>query len=640
MARPRTSHPDPWGLLRTGAREYGGGFAVEILLFYGMLIAYQQLGYGRRLATSPPFTGPTAFYVVFGLTIVILAMGAAEARFKLYRRVWAVAGLDDALCVGLAVAEATILISVANAVVPGDYRPFRLLVPLLAAPSVVALLSIFRLFPRLATGGPKTGNRLLLVVYGDRSYATVKALVQNPSTDWNPVSILSTRASDVRHTLLGIPVVGDPSDIGVWIERSNAQGVAFVVNDRPITELHELFTACLKAELPIFIVPDAVELRRPEDAGRLRPLSTDDLVGRATRAMDVEEARSQVEGRTIMVTGAAGSIGSELCRLLSMLHPSRLVLVDNNESGLFDIAVELRTRGDIDVREALVSVTDRELLLNVFADERPEVVFHAAAYKHVPMLENHPEQAVLNNIGGTRNVLACAAAAGAKRFILVSTDKAVARHSVMGSTKRLCELLVLNHPGAMACWAVRFGNVVGSRGSVIPTFERQIAAGGPVTITHPNVTRYMMTIREAASLVITTLQFGGRGRLYMLDMGEPISILNLANSLIRSRGLRPEIDIELMFTGLRPGERLTEDLVLEGEGPLPTQHAAIVEVVSTNRADDADLAWTTERLVEMAHANQSERLVRALKQAVEAPAQQAAGEPPAPERRGSKLSSE
>lgn len=640
MASQFSSRRPLFRRLRAGARQFGAGFAIEVFLFYGTLVAYQQLGYGRRLATSPPFTGPTAYYIVFGLTIVTLALGAAEARFRLYRRVWAVAGLNDALSVGLAVIEASILIGVANAVVPGDYRPFRILVPLLAAPTVIALISAYRLLPRLASGVPKTGNRLLLVVYGDRSYNTVKALVQYPSPEWTPISILTTRAADLHHTLMGVPVVGDPADLETWITRLDAQGVAFVINDRPVSDLHHLFSVCLRAELPIFIVPDAVELLRPEEAGRLRPLSTDDLVGRSTRDLEVKEARSHIEGRTVMVTGAAGSIGSELCRLLARLHPSRLVLVDNNESGLFDIAVELRTRGDIDVREALVSVTDRELLLNVFADERPEVVFHAAAYKHVPMLESHPEQAVLNNIGGTRNVLGCAEAAGAKRFILVSTDKAVARHSVMGSTKRLCELLVLNHPGAMACWAVRFGNVVGSRGSVIPTFERQIAAGGPVTITHPKVTRYMMTIREAASLVITTLQFGGRGRLYMLDMGEPISILNLANSLIRSRGLRPEIDIELRFTGLRPGERLTEDLVLEGEGPLPTQHEAIVEVVSTSRADDAGLAWTTERLVEMAHSNQSERLVRALKQAVEAPAQQAAGEPPASKRKGSKLSSE
>ena len=640
MASPGSSRPARFERLRAGARQYGAGFAIEVFLFFCTLVAYQQLGYGRRLATSPPFTGPTVYYIVFGLTIVTISMGAAEARFRLYRRVWAVAGLNDALSVGLAVTEATILITLSNAAIPGDYRPFRLLVPLLAAPSVVALISVYRLLPRLASGVPKTGNRLLLVVYGDRSYDTVKALVQYPSPEWTPVSILTTRAADVHHTLMGVPVVGDPSDLDVWIERLHAQGVAFVINDRPISELHHLFTVCLKAELPIFIVPDAVELLRPEEAGRLRPLSTDDLVGRATRDMEVEEARAQVEGRTVMVTGAAGSIGSELCRLLSRLNPSRLVLVDNNESGLFDIAVELRTRGDVDVREALVSVTDRELLLNVFADERPEVVFHAAAYKHVPMLERHPEQAVLNNIGGTRTLLACAEAAGVKRFILVSTDKAVARHSVMGSTKRLCELLVLNHSAAMACWAVRFGNVVGSRGSVIPTFERQIAAGGPVTITHPNVMRYMMTIREAASLVITTLQFGSRGRLYMLDMGEPISILNLANSLIRSRGLRPGIDIELMFTGLRPGERLTEDLVLQGEDELPTQHQAIVEVVTTSDADNAGLAWTIERLVDMAHANQSERLIRALKQAVDAPAQVAATELPAAQLKSSKLPSE
>jgi FlaA1/EpsC-like NDP-sugar epimerase len=616
MAKSERTRPPIWARVFAGARRYGAGFAIEVLVFWGMLVAYQQLGYGRRLTTSPPFTGPVAYYVLLGVLMVALAMGAAESRFRLYRRVWAVAGLDDALSVGLAVAEATLLITAANAVIPGDYRPYRLLVPLLAAPSVAALICFYRMLPRLTRSVPSPGNRLLLVVYGDRWYNTVKALVDNPNPDWKPVAILTTNAQDVHQTVMRIPVVGPTDDLGEWIERSKADGVAFIVNNRPVSDLHDLFAVCLNAELPIFLVPDAVEVLRPEEAGRLRPLATDDLVGRSQRDLEVEEARAHVTGRSVMVTGAAGSIGSELCRLLARLKPRRLVLVDNNESGLFDLAVELRTRSDIDIGEALVSVTDRELLLNVFIDERPDIVFHAAAYKHVPMLESHPEQAVLNNIAGTRSTLACAEAAGVQTFVMVSTDKAVARHSVMGSSKRACELLVLNHAGKMACWAVRFGNVVGSRGSVVPTFERQIAGGGPVTITHPRVTRYMMTIREAASLVITTLAFGSNGRLYMLDMGEPISILNLANSLIRSRGLRPGVDIELRFTGLRPGERLTEELLLPEEERLPTPHPAVVEVISSARPA-TDVHWSMEQLIEMAHGGTSAQLVRALKRSVD-----------------------
>jgi FlaA1/EpsC-like NDP-sugar epimerase len=618
MSNSEKARPKTWSRLSGAGRRHGPGFAIEVAIFYGMLVAYQQLGYGGRLATSPPFTGPVLFYVVLGLAMVVLAMGAAEARFRLYRRVWAVAGLDDALTIGLAVVEATILITVANAVIPGDFRPYRLMVPLLAAPSVIALISFYRLLPRLASQAPAGRNRLLLVVYGDRWYNTVKALVSYPNPDWQPVAILTTNTADVHRSVMRVPVVGHTDELRQYIQQNDLDGVAFVVNNRPLSELQDLFAICLNAELPIFLVPDAVDLLRPEEAGRLRPLSTDDLVGRTQRHLEVENVRADVAGRTVMVTGAAGSIGSELCRLLVQLKPGRLVMVDNNESGLFDLAVELRTYGAVDIREALVSITDRDLLLNVFVDERPEIVFHAAAYKHVPMLEAHPEQAVLNNIAGTRTLLACAEAAGTQKFVLISTDKAVARHSVMGSTKRACELMVLHHPGAMACWAVRFGNVVGSRGSVIPTFERQIKGGGPVTITHPGVTRYMMTIREAASLVITTLEFGSAGRLYMLDMGEPISILNLANSLIRSHGLRPGVDIELVFTGLRPGERLSEDLLLEGEGKLATAHPSIHEVTSA-APSGGDVDWAMERIIEMARGGNSTQLVRALKRGVAPP---------------------
>jgi FlaA1/EpsC-like NDP-sugar epimerase len=350
----------------------------------------------------------------------------------------------------------------------------------------------------------------------------------------------------------------------------------------------------------------------------MRQLSADDLVGRAQRTLQLEEAGELIKGRTVLVTGAAGSIGSELSRLLATMEPKRLILVDTNESGLFDIAEELHATPGLDVYEALVSILDREQLLQLFADERPEIVFHAAAYKHVPMLEAHPIQAVLTNVVGTSIVLRCADAAGVERFILISTDKAASKHSVMGCTKRLCEQLVLAYQGPVKCWAVRFGNVVGSRGSVVPLFEKQIEKGGPVTITHPDVSRYMMTIGEAASLVLSSLVTSKPGHLYMLDMGEPIRIYDLANALIRSRGMRPDTDIKIIFTGLRPGERLTEELLAPEEGWRPTTYPPIREVISPGMSKEQDLAWIVERLERLAREGRSEELVRALKLAVHA----------------------
>jgi FlaA1/EpsC-like NDP-sugar epimerase len=443
----------------------------------------------------------------------------------------------------------------------------------------------------------------------------VKSLVQNSSALWSPIAIVTVRPLDARRTVLGIPVVGDTRELAHWIKVTHADGVAFVQGDMVQAEFRSLLSVCLKSEKPIFVIPSAEEWLRSAGSNRIRMLTADDVVARSPQELDLNAAAEAIADRTVLVTGAAGSIGSELSKILVTLKPRRLVLVDNNESGLFDIAAQLRAMSNVDLREALVSVTDRELLLTVFADERPDFVFHAAAYKHVPMLESHPEQAVLVNVVGTRNVLACAQAVSAAQFVLISTDKAASIQSVMGCTKRLCELMVLSHRGGMPCRAVRFGNVVGSRGSVTPIFERQIERGGPITITDPEMTHYMMTSRQAASLVISTVSLPA-GCLYMLDMGEPVKIVDLANSLIRSRGLRPGKDIEIVFTGARHGERLSEDLLGPGEGWRSTAHASIREVVTPIPTTAQDLEWTINRLLELAKEQRSTELVRALKQSV------------------------
>jgi FlaA1/EpsC-like NDP-sugar epimerase len=604
--------------------RYGPTFLAEVLIFWAVVMAVNSSGYGTD--TSWPYRD---WYPATSLLMVTLAIGAGEARFHLYRRVWSVASLNDAFAVGLAVVEATLLIAIINLIFPDGYRPLRVLAPILAAPPAVIAIGLLRLVPRLRASARPSGNRLLVVIQDAGGYATVKALMQQPNPDWTPVAVITTGAADVGRTLAGVPVLGSAAHLRRWIKVIGAQGVAFVPGALDRAASRRMYTECLAARLPVFIVPAADDwFPRPHGA-RLRQLSADDLVGRDEREIDLGLAAREVRGRTVLVTGAAGSIGSELSRLLAGMAPARLVLVDTNESGLFDIGEELRVRPDLDVREALVSIVDHDELLQVFADERPDVVFHAAAYKHVPMLETHPVPAVLTNVTGTWNTLRCASAAGVKKFILISTDKAATRHSVMGCTKRLCEQLVLAYRGPMTCWAVRFGNVVGSRGSVVPLFERQIEHGGPVTITHRDVSRYMMTIREAASLVLSSIATGKASHLYMLDMGEPIGIYDLANDLIRSRGLRPDVDIKIVFTGLRPGERMSEDLLAPDEGWRPTDHPAIREVISPTVSKEEDLVWTVERLDRLARERRPDDLVRALKNSVQAQGE-TVDEPPVP----------
>ena len=589
-----------------GAVRYGPSFIAQVLFLYLALVV------GEIIATG--HTG-SRLQLELGLVVAALAMGLAEATFRLYKRVWAVAGLSDAIALALAVIEACAVVTLIEALMPSPWRPFPIAIPVLVAPIVLSIMGAFRLLPRLLLRRSIAENRLLVVVPGSSAYGTVKSLLQNSSALWTPIAIVTATPGDARRTVMGIPVVGDTRDLAHWIQVTHADGVAFIPGDMVQAEFRSLLSVCLKLEKPVFIIPGAEEWLRSAGSSRIRMLTADDVVARSSQELDLDAAATSIADRIVLVTGAAGSIGSELCKILVTLKPRRLVLVDNNESGLFDIAAQLRGISNVDLREALVSITERESLVTVFADERPDLIFHAAAYKHVPMLESHPEQAVLVNLIGTCNVLACAQAVSAAEFVLISTDKAASAQSVMGCTKRLCELVVLSHAGSMQCRAVRFGNVVGSRGSVTPIFERQIQQGGPITITDPQMTRYMMTSRQAASLVISTVGLPA-GHLYMLDMGEPIRILDLAHALIRSRGLRPGKDIEIVFTGVRHGERLTEDLLGPGEGWRSTTHESIREVVTPMPMNATDLEWTVNHLWDLAKNQHSSELSRALKQSV------------------------
>jgi FlaA1/EpsC-like NDP-sugar epimerase len=601
------------GRFMRAASVHGPAIAFESFIVWVMLETFQFLGYGGQPGGHQ---GP-AFYVPMTMVLAGAAMGAGEARFKLYRRVWTVAGLSDAIAIGAAVTEAALLITVANALMPDGARAYRLLVPVLATPAMVIGVGLFRLLPRLFSRIRASSNRLLMVVQDGNGYAAIKSLAQHPNVEWKPVGIVTWKSGEEDMTVMGIPVLGHVSDLARFIRITQADGVGFVLDDStPIAEQRDLIATCLAAHRPIFIVPASLQWFARQPTTPLRLLSADDLVGRTPRDIELDEIADLVKNRSVMVTGAAGSIGSELCRVIAKLGPSRLVMLDDNESGLFDITEELQADVRFDLRSALVSIVDNPAVLGVFADERPDIVFHAAAYKHVPLLERHPIQAFRTNVIGTRNVLRAAGAARSSTFVLVSTDKAVARHSVMGCTKRLCELMVLAHRDEMQCWAVRFGNVVGSRGSVVPLFEKQIEHGGPVTITHPETTRYMMTIREAVMLVIASLRIGTSRRLYMLDMGEPIRIAALAEDLIRSRGLRPGADIEVVYTGLREGERLTEELLAADEGIRTTANPAIREVISSSALSQSDLDWTIDHLARLADDARASELVAGLKRVV------------------------
>jgi FlaA1/EpsC-like NDP-sugar epimerase len=313
----------------------------------------------------------------------------------------------------------------------------------------------------------------------------------------------------------------------------------------------------------------------------VREVAYRDLLGRAPIRLDEGMIADFLKGKRVLVTGAGGSIGSELCRQICRFAPSELILYERVENALYEIDLELKTdHRQVKVEPILGDIQDREHLKRVFSRHRPQAVFHAAAYKHVPMLELQPWKAVENNITGTRNLVETAAEFGCDRFVLVSTDKAVKPVNVMGATKRVAEMITLNYNrcnlSPTRFMAVRFGNVVGSAGSVVPLFKRQIESGGPVTVTHPDVTRFFMTIREASQLILQSAAMGNGGEIFVLDMGTPVKIVDMARDLIRLSGLDPDIDVRIEFSGLRPGEKLTEELITEGEDILKTRHEKIL----------------------------------------------------------------
>lgn len=421
---------------------------------------------------------------------------------------------------------------------------------------------------------PSQGTRrALLVGAGRAGRMAIRELRARPDAGFVPVGLLDDDPARVGQVIEGVRVLGTTAEA---LEITTSLDVDLLVLTMPSAtraQTRAVVERCRPCGLPIQTVPGLYELLGGKvGITTIRPLKIDDLLGREVVPFDptaIARVRRAFAGRRVLVTGAGGSIGSELCRQLADLGPASLVLVDNHETHLFDI--EQALIGELGERlvPCPVDVQRRDDVERVFAEHRPEIVFHAAAYKHVPMMELHPTKAIANNVRGTRIVAETARAFGAERFLLVSTDKAVEPTSVMGASKRAAEMLVLAMEGPTRYLAVRFGNVLGSAGSVLHTFSRQIEAGGPVTLTHPEITRFFMTIPEAVRLVLQATAVGDGGELFVLDMGDPVKIIELARQMIRLAGLTPE-EVPIEIVGLRPGEKLHEELLGRGEESRPS----------------------------------------------------------------------
>jgi FlaA1/EpsC-like NDP-sugar epimerase len=457
-------------------------------------------------------------------------------------------------------------------------------------------------------------RRAIIVGAGAAGGMIVRELVENPQLGMTPVAVLDDDPSKHGLRLQNVPVIGPLKSLSEIATAVAATDVVIAIPSASGRTIREVLRQASEAGLATRTVPGLYEILSGEKrVDALRQIEIQDLLRRDPISTDVAQVASLVSGRVVMVTGAGGSIGSELCRQLARLQPDRIVAVGRGENSIFELLQEFsRSFPHIIIEPVIADVRDYTRMSRVIAAARPFSVFHAAAHKHVPLMEANVAEAVLNNVLGTRNVVTLCAQHDVQHFVLISTDKAVRPTSVMGATKRIAEHLVHQCAiqGRSGFVSVRFGNVLGSRGSVVPTFIRQIADGGPVTITHPDMTRYFMTIPEAVQLVLQSAALGDQGEVFVLDMGEPVRVFDLATDLIRLSGLEPDVDIEVRFTGTRPGEKLYEELFFKGDDVSPTIHPKILR--ARDAEAEGDNAEEIAHLIDAARENRSAGELRRL----------------------------
>lgn len=475
----------------------------------------------------------------------------------------------------------------------------------------------YRMFrnTKLAQRGLKR-RRTLVIGAGDAASTLLHELSKNKSPDMSIICCVDDAPEKVGRNIMGVEIMGTTEDIPELVERCEIETLLLAIPTVDEENKRRILGICNKTKCNVRILPDIVKLIADgkDILSRIRDVRVEDVLGRPE--VELKDSTNElITNKTVMVTGGGGSIGSELCRQIAMCIPKKLIVLDIYENSAYSIQQELLRRyGDrLNLQVLIASVRDSKKIDALFRANRPDVVFHAAAHKHVPLMEISPEEAVKNNVFGTYNVACAADRHGAERFVLISTDKAVNPTNVMGATKRVCEMIVqaLAQKSKTKFVAVRFGNVLGSNGSVLPLFKEQIAAGGPVTVTDPEIVRFFMTIPEAVQLVLEAGQMGKGGEIFVLDMGKPVKILDLAENLIKLSGLIPYKDIQIQFTGLRPGEKLYEELLMDEEGVRKTGNRKIFVGSPLGLNKDTFFEQLAE-LKKIAYSNNSENLVRAL----------------------------
>ena len=598
-------------------------FAIDlVLIIFSVLLSFLLRLEVLQVFVDYYFT----LLVMMGLALVIKPI--VYRRFGLYQRFWVYASVRELVTIALAVTTASVFVGGIMYLLRslGAFEFFARSVPVIDWLVSLLLVGGVRFLPRFLSEelfsrrNPGREGQVLVVGAGDAGQLVVRELHKNPQLNLSPVAFLDDDPEKQGVRIHGVPVIGTLDDLGEQLDELPISEVIIAIPSAPGRVVRRVADVCREKEIHFRTMPGIYELiGGTVNVSRLREVEISDLLRREHAHIEHERVNALLKGRRIMVTGAGGSIASELCRQVARWQPASIVLVGHGENSIFEIMVELEeTFPSLEKFPVIADVRDRQRLTQIFERYQPEVIFHAAAHKHVSLMERNAEEAVTNNILGTRNVVEVAVASGVQRLVMISTDKAVCPTSIMGATKRLAEMIVLQaaqkHQRQYS--VVRFGNVLGSRGSVVPLFKRQIAAGGPVTVRDPDVERYFMTIPEAVYLVLQAFAMGQGSEVFLLNMGEPVKILDLAKDLIRLSGLEPGQDIEIVFTGLRPGEKLSEVLWDEGVDHFPTDHPEITRLEKLEMLESALLDEVIEQLIQSARAGEVDALVNLLDEVV------------------------
>ncbi len=571
--------------------------------------------------------GPYRDTLIIFAALAALVKPAVFYMFGLYRRYWRYASASELMNIALATLTATAIVTLlvySLASLIWDFRPLPRSIPFIDWLVSFPLVGGTRFAVRLAadrfklwstnhlTNGQETKQRVLVMGAGDAGAMIVREMQANPGLGLVPVGLLDDNRAKVGMTIHGVAVRGTREDIPRLAREDKIDQVIIAMPTAPGRAIRDVVTICQEAGMAYKTMPGMYELISGQvSVKQIREVRIEDLLRREPVRIDGTEAGRYLSDAVVLVTGAGGSIGSELCRQIASYRPRQLLLLGHGENSIYHIMLELRERfPHLSVQPLIADVRDQERLSSVFAHHRPQVIFHAAAHKHVPLMEANAAEAVMNNVFGTRDLLWAAEVYDVPRFVSISTDKAVEPVNVMGAAKRLSELLVQDVAlrTGRPYVAVRFGNVLGSRGSVVPLFQHQIAAGGPVTVTHPDMQRYFMTIPEAVQLVIQAAALGHGGEIFVLDMGEQVRIVDLATELIHLSGLESGRDIEIVFTGLRPGEKLSEKLFADEEEPRPTRHEKILVADGNSTWDSGALSRHLQALEILARQGDAARV--------------------------------